>query len=47
MRERDGLAVRGPPPLDPSTVLRVSGSSLGRIPVSGDGDDGELVIICN
>ena len=35
---RDGLAKRGPPPLDASTMLRVSGPSLGWIPArSGDG----------
>ena len=32
---RDGLAMRGPPPLDPSTVLRVSGPSRGWIPSRG------------
>ena len=28
----DGLALRVPPPLDPSTKLRVSGPSQGGIP---------------
>ena len=28
----DGLALRTPPPLDPSTKLRVSGPSQGEIP---------------
>ena len=32
---RDGLAVRGRPPLDPSTWLRVSGPSWGWIPARG------------
>ena len=37
---RDGLAVRGPPPLDPSTVLRMSGPPPGMDSGSGAGMTG-------
>ena len=37
---RGEMAVRGLPPLDPSTVLRVSGPSLGMDPGSGAGMTG-------
>ena len=40
-RNHDGLALRGHPQLDPSTLLRVSGPSWGWIPALGGRNDGK------
>ena len=40
-RNHDGLALRGHPQLDPSTLLRVSGPSWGWIPAAESRNDGK------